>query len=303
MEKLLQNLQTELNRHNAKFRIISAAHISELKEEIHGLRLKGKISEEIYAAYLSKLQFEAPEELPGANSIVVIAIPQGVSILTFKQGGKNFDVIIPPTYIWAEARDNCRSVLENVFGETGAKITRALLPLKLIATRSGLGKYGRNNICYVEGMGSFARLEAFYTDYPFGIDNWQKAEMLETCAKCKSCIKNCPTQAIMNEESIINAKRCLTYLNEDNRNFPQWLNVSSHNALVGCMKCQNKCPENQPFIGTIYKNEEFSAEETEVILSGTPEEAIPYTLSNKIKQLSMEEYYSLLSRNLRVLLR
>lgn len=194
MEKLLNNLQIELSKHDAKFKIVSTSHISELKEEIHELKLRDKICEKIYATYLSKFQYEVPDELPNANSIVVIAIPQGMSITTFKQGTKSFDIIIPPTYVWTEARNNCKSALENVLEETGAKIIRAMLPLKLLATRSGLGKYGRNNICYVEGMGSFARLEAFYTDYPFSTDNWQKAEMLETCVKCKSCIKNCPTQ-------------------------------------------------------------------------------------------------------------
>jgi epoxyqueuosine reductase len=38
--------------------------------------------------------------------------------------------------------------------------------LKRLAVRSGLARYGRNNVTYVEGMGSFLELSASLTDMP-----------------------------------------------------------------------------------------------------------------------------------------
>ena len=75
--------------------------------------------------------------------------------------------------------------------------------MKLVAARSGPGRYGRNNICYVEGMGSFHGLEAFYINYPSGADDWQKIEMMDICSSCLLCMENCPTQVIPVEEEIV----------------------------------------------------------------------------------------------------
>ena len=43
--------------------------------------------------------------------------------------------------------------------------------MKLAAVRSGLAQYGRNNICYVEGMGSFFSFHAYLTDRVFEEDH------------------------------------------------------------------------------------------------------------------------------------
>jgi epoxyqueuosine reductase len=41
-------------------------------------------------------------------------------------------------------------------------VALSLLPLKSLAVRSGLAAYGRNNVCYVPGMGSFLELVGLY---------------------------------------------------------------------------------------------------------------------------------------------
>jgi epoxyqueuosine reductase len=302
MEDLIKNLHTEFEKYNVKFRIVSTDHLKELKEDIEELRRDGGITEEFYLENLSFFQFEKPDVLQSAQSIIVIAIPQGITVVTFKVDGKNHDVVIPPTYIYEDIRNTCKDILGRIPGEADRKIVRTALPLKLLAVRSGLGRYGKNNICYVEGMGSFHRLEAFYTSYPFGIDSWQKVEMMDICSSCLLCMEDCPTQAIPAERVLIDAQRCLTHFNEDVGEFPEWINTQSHNALVGCMRCQIICPENQQFINMINRREMFSEEETEIILKGTEKGNLPGDLYSKLKRLNMERYYLVLSRNLSALL-
>ena len=232
----------------------------------------------------------------------MIAIPQGITVVTFKFDRKDHNVVIPPTYIYEDIRDTCKDILGRILGQADREIVRTALPLKLLTVRSGLGRYGRNNICYVEGMGSFHRLEAFYTSYPFSVDSWQKVEIMDICSSCLLCMEDCPTQAIPAERVLIDAQRCLTHFNEDVGEFPKWINTQSHNALVGCMRCQIICPENQQFINMIDRRELFSEEETEIMLKGTAKGNLPGDLYSKLKRLNMEEYYLILSRNLNVLL-
>ena len=191
------------------------------------------------------------------------------------------------------------------------KITQVALPLKLLAVRSGLGRYGRNHLCYIDGMGSFGRLEAFYIPYKIDRDEWQHKEMLQQCENCAKCIINCPTQCIENEELIneelnnefliIDAGRCITFFNENEGEFPSELHLRTHNALVGCIKCQVVCPVNHSLLKEKTIIETFSEEETSLILENKPDTSA--ALTEKLRQLDMDEYQTVLSRNLKALIK
>lgn len=301
VEEIVKTLTSELEKLNGKFKIISIAHLEELRDEIAGLRREGKMSEKFYSEILSFFKFDKFHVLPNAKSIILIAIPQGMTLVDFRRQGKHHWVVVPPTYIYSWIRNACTAILSEIFGATGNKVAGAFLPLKLLAVRSGLGKYGRNNICYVDGMGSFHRLEAFYTDYPFRVDSWQEKEMMDSCTNCSLCLEACPTRCISSETFLINAEICLTHFNENEGNFPRWIDPKSHNAIVGCMRCQIACPVNREFLSGKETSETFSEEETEIILKETPKDSLPDELSAKLKRLNMYEYYSLLPRNLAVL--
>jgi len=50
-------------------------------------------------------------------------------------------------------------------------MVKAIFPFKTLATRTGLAKYGKNNITYTECGGSYHRLTAFYTDMDLETDH------------------------------------------------------------------------------------------------------------------------------------
>ena len=119
------------------------------------------------------------------------------------------------------------------------------MPEKLLAVRSGLARYGKNNITYVPGMGSLHRLAVFVSDLPCVEDNWGEVKTLKTCDGCTACMDACPTGAIVSDRFLIHAERCITFHNERIEEFPEWLDSSWHNCLVGCLRCQWVCPENR----------------------------------------------------------
>ena len=83
MNETLKALRSELQKHGYKFKIVSTEHLQEMKEIIERLRMEGRIGEKIYTVYLSFLQFEKPETLPEAGSIIILAIPQNITLVTF----------------------------------------------------------------------------------------------------------------------------------------------------------------------------------------------------------------------------
>jgi epoxyqueuosine reductase len=165
-----------------------------------------------------------------------------------------------------------------------------------------LGKYGRNNISYIEGMGSYFRLRAYYSELPCGQDSWQEPEMLEECVKCTSCVQACPTGAIDSDRFLLHAERCIPFFNERQVGFPEWFDPSWHNSLVGCMICQNVCPVDKPFRDYVEDKAEFTEEETKLILNGLAFEAHSLETQQKLAAIEWTEDLDMLARNLRLVM-
>ena len=160
----LKKFDNKLKQYKANYRIVPTVHLNELQEEIEDLNQRGKINPEIYNSNLTPFQYKLPESYYNTRSIIIFAVPQRISIVIFKSDGKRIKAVIPPTYLFSKVRKECSDLLSEVFGKN-IEIKRALLPLKLLATRSGLGRYGRNHLCYIDGMGSFGMLAIFRRKY------------------------------------------------------------------------------------------------------------------------------------------
>jgi epoxyqueuosine reductase len=295
-------LQSEFEKIYAKFRTVSIIHLKDLQKEINQWKKDKLITEKFFKQNYGEFSFKPPTTLPNAHSIIVIGVPQKITPVVFFYKGKQHRTVLPPTYVYSEIRATCKEILSRILGNNGYFVDRAILPLKLLAVKSGLAKYGKNNICYVNEMGSFTRLEAFYTDYEFLIDEWHEKKIMKSCSTCSLCQNACPIHCIPKERFLIHADRCLTYLNENKGDFPSWVNVQSHNALVGCMYCQIVCPQNKKFLQFNKKTVNFTEEETSIILQKTPRQHLSKALAKKLMHFDIDEYYPLLGRNLSVLM-
>jgi epoxyqueuosine reductase len=296
-----KTLLSELEKHSFKGQIVSALHLIHLEEEIKEKRSQGFFDEVLDKEYLSGFKFKPPEILPDARSIIVVAYPQPQIQIIFNWEGKSYPVILPPTYLHSPD-SRVEKILFKILLPQGYYAAKATLPLKLLAVKSGLGFYGKNNICYVEGMGSFFRLMAFYSDFPCSEDSWVEASIMESCKKCVACQRNCPTGAIMPERFLLRAERCLTFLNEGPRDFPSWIDPGWHHCLVGCLYCQRVCVQNKNLLGWVEEKAKFSEPETELILESPPFERLPSKTQKNLEALDLVEYYKILPRNLRALL-
>jgi epoxyqueuosine reductase len=274
------------------FRLVSLAVLPGLKIEIEEGCRNGAIDKAIQEEELSTWIYDAPS---WASSILVVASPRALTSLRLSVSGECRDVRIPPTYLdYRRTTRELESELNGLLNPLGFRAETVRLPLKLLAAMSGLVWYGRNNITYLPGFGSFFQLDACYTDLPPACEPGP-VRMLEACINCRACVRKCPTGVIREEEFQIHAGRCLTFLNESEKEMPGWVDAGSHHCLIGCMKCQEVCPENRAGMRDIADAGVYSERESAAILGGTPGS------TDLLSGLGLTAESGLLARNLRLL--
>lgn len=295
-----------ITEHGYQARLVSTQRLQDLQEGIEEPHRQGLFDEEFYQERLSSFDFQIPDSLPEATSIIVVAVPRPQSQVIFEWNGESQTLILPPTYVaYDSTRKMVEDIVKGILEPKGYHIAPVTLPLKLLAVRSGLGSYGRNNICYVPGMGSFLQLVAVYSDLPCEKDDWWETRMMESCQNCHACRMRCPTGAINSERFLLRAERCIVFHNEKPGDipFPAWIDPSWHNCLVGCLHCQKVCPENKDFLEWIEAREDFSEKETALLLRGVAVDQLAASTVRKLKKLDLIEYQNSLPRNLGVFLK
>jgi epoxyqueuosine reductase len=281
-------------------RLVKAEHLDELREELESRKRLGLIDETLYAAYLSSFKYRKPKCLPSSKSIVIMSVPQPSIRIGFNWRGIKHQLIVPPTYVDVFKITNyARLLLMESVKPAKYKFVKCFLPLKILAVRSGLAMYGRNNITYVPKYGSYHRLVAFFTDYCCEGDNWQDARSLPLCKTCMACINACPTGAIKKDHFHLSAEKCITYYSElpANENpFPEWLDYSSYGTIIGCMLCQDACPCNRNVDSWVIDRCDFSQKETEYLISGNYANPLKSSVERKLRKAGLD--LSIFPRNL-----
>jgi epoxyqueuosine reductase len=293
-------IQDKIEQVGYKAKTISIKHLPEIQEEVAKLVRQGMISEQLHSTW--HFYKQTNKNLPEAKTIIIVAIPQTITSLSFNWRGIVHHAEIAPNYLIKADESKVEEILKSVLKPSGCRIAKAHLALKTLAVRSGLAEYGRNNISYIPGMGSFYRLMAFYTDYSCQEDSWHEAKVMKACENCVLCLDACPTGSISANRFLIYANKCLSFLNQMDPDFPYWVQhqLDWQNAFVGCMGCQFVCPLNKPFKNKISEGAHFSEEETILILNKTPWEKLSLDTRQKLDDL--QTVFPLLERNLSALI-
>ena len=281
------------------------AVVEDVRAEIEARRAGGGFDEAFYQDNLAPFRYLADIGPARAKAVVLLAVPRPAHRLLFARPQGEIVGIVPPTYLWYRGvGEELRAELAGLLGESHY-LTLLQAPLKAVATRLGLAAYGRNNLAYVPGFGSYHQLVGFVTDAP--PDSCPAAsrepEMSPACRDCRICRDACPTRAIGEDRFLLRAERCLTLQNEEPGPWPEWLPPITHHCLVGCLACQQACPQNRGLLRYETIGESFAPDETELILAGPAAETDPRWdgLKAKLAALGLPAYGPVLGRNLRAL--
>jgi epoxyqueuosine reductase len=289
------------NINGFKARSVSILRLAEVKEDIEKIKRQGLLDKHLAEVYL-QFDYDVTASLPGVQSLLIIAIPQPVTRATFSWRNKAYTGDIPPTYIGKTDDARVKDTLTTLVGPE-FKLVRVHLPVKTLAVKSGLAQYGKNNITYVPGFGSYHRLVAFATDRSWQEDSWNESKMMKICEACNKCRENCPTHCIPADRFLLHAENCLTWHNEREDIFVNWIKPEWHHMLIGCMRCQLVCPVNRDQLNKIVPGVAFSEEETARLLQKTPWNTLSDEIRRKLTEIAMDDSYEVLARNLEVLIK
>jgi epoxyqueuosine reductase len=293
-------LDAALSHAGFRHRFAPVSIVARLDETLRGLIRDGLLAEALYEEYRESLEFAPSPEVSEPRTLVVVAYPSPTVKVRFELDSGPLEALIPPTYISSDGRERCLAILRSVLEPAGFSAANVRLPKKLLAVKAGLAHYGRNNLVYVKGLGSKVRLDTFCTDADLEVEEYKNpgSDLLSSCPPCRNCHHHCPTACIPHAGTVIDATRCLTYLNENPGEWPDWLDPGAHRCLVGCLQCQDLCPQNRYYARLPKLVAEFDREETAVILENLRPEELPAALRAKLAALDLDEYSPVLGRNL-----
>ncbi len=249
-----------------------------------------------------KYRLSVPDNLPfAARSILLQALPHSFfARVTVEHAGQAHQLrcLVKADF---EAGERW---LHAALSEEGCQLqAEANLPMKRLGAHS-LAAYGRNNITYIEGLGSSFSYAGYFSDLnPDAQDDWlPQMRLVEDCEGCTACLNSCPSGAIRPERFLIDNERCLSYFNEVPDPFPAWIALEWHNSLYDCLLCQGVCPMNHGRLTVASDNYHFDEAITEQILSGAALESFSSQFQADAQRLGLDEWWGAIGKNLAVLL-
>jgi epoxyqueuosine reductase len=246
----------------------------------------------------------APEGWGDAATVIVGATARPLTRAVLTLDGVAHTVPVPPHYAgYATVPDGLAAAVGAALAPLGRRATRIEPPLKTLAAGAGLARYGRNNIAYVPGLGSYLMLAACVADAPPPDDAaLSPPQELERCERCSACLRACPSGAIRSDRFLLHTELCLTWVNEDHGDLPSWVEPAWHTCAVGCLRCQQVCPENATVDLVVDAPELFDEEESAAILAATPPAELAAGTVEKVRRCGLDYDPQLIARNLRLVI-
>lgn len=299
---LISLTKQELLSERIPSKVVPISRLEEVKAEI--TEVMSGITDPGLIKYINAcFDFRSEKTIHNPRSILVMGVPSPKIRFHLAHGDQEIDAIVPPTYLDHSSAKGCiESVLSKTLGARHREYTCLQIPAKLLAVRSGLAEYGRNNITYVGDLGSHVRLMVYASDLPCEDHEWHDKRLMSSCEHCELCLRNCPTGAIDKSRFLLRAERCLTFLNEEETEMPGWVDSSWHNCLVGCLRCQDVCPANRKVAKQYIEGVSFSDEETEMLKNTSRSEDLQAGLKQKLERSGLSALYPVLPRNITLLL-
>ena len=229
----------------AAVRIASALPDALTRERMRAAFARGDLATWPYGEAYAAAASDPAAVLPGARSVVCIAIPYATPVPRERRGCGRVSA-----YAWsADYHRAMRAQLATIAAEidalAGGAVTRVVcdtapLAERAFAARAGLGWIGKHTSLIVKGLGSAVFLGEIVTTLALDPD----APARTSCGSCTRCISACPTGALRGDGTI-DATRCISDLTQRRDAIPAALRPFVGTWVWGCDLCNDACPPSQ----------------------------------------------------------
>ncbi len=298
---MIQNIKDQAITRRERLAVLNLSRLEQVAAELNEFARTEELNGFQQWIVAHKYHFSPPTDLPFTpRSILLQAVPHPpYANIEVIHDGKAFHLrcLVKADFAAAE------NWLSEIFAGEGFHLhAEPDLPMKRLGTHS-LATYGRNNITFIEGLGSVFSYAGYFTDLPCAEDDWQpEIHLAELCQKCKSCLNHCPTGAIRKERFLIDNERCLSYFNEVPNPFPAWIQPEWHNSLYDCLLCQEYCPMNRPHLAAVPETIYFNEAETAQLLAGAPLADFSPEFQAVARHLGLDEWWEAIPKNLKAMI-
>jgi epoxyqueuosine reductase len=223
-------------------RIASAAALPQTRAALAASFARGDLAAWPYDASYAERAADPERLLPGARSIICIAVAYATPARPRARGRGRVS-----NYAWSRdyhrrLRELLAAVAARIDTCAGAPVTAiacdtAPLAERAFAARAGLGWIGKHTNLIAPGLGSFVFLGEIVTTLALEPD----PPLRKTCGSCSRCIAACPTGALRGDYTI-DATRCISDLTQRTGPIPRELRSALGEWVWGCDLCQDVCP-------------------------------------------------------------
>lgn len=194
--------------------------------------------------------------LPEARSVIITATPNYMGVVAdFEECRAGLLGRAEPSHVTVQLlMDGAEkgSRITEFFSRRGFvcfSLVGGQFPIKLFASKCGVGWYGKNALIQHPDFGSWLALAAYVTDAALEPD----VPLSGSCGTCELCLDACPTGALVAPYRC-DLTRCLDFhLGHNKKVIPYSIREKSGNLLgEGCTACRDVCPKNrglQPIAG------------------------------------------------------
>lgn len=226
-------------------RIAPADADATTRARMHEALARGDLATWSYDAAYADAATDPASLLPGARSIVCIAIPYATPVPRERRGHGRVS-----SYAWS--RDYHRRMqatlreiaarIEELAGKPRTRVVCDTAPLaeRAFAARAGLGWIGKHTSLIVHGLGSAVFLGEIVTTLELEPD----PPLLTSCGSCTRCVGVCPTGALRGDGTM-DATRCISDLTQRRDAIPRALRPLVGTWVWGCDLCNDACPPSR----------------------------------------------------------
>ncbi len=229
----------------AAIRIASAATDATTRSRMRTSLARGDLATWSYDDAYADAATDPATLLPGARSIICIAIPYATPVPRERRGHGRVSA-----YAWSRdyhrrMQSTLRAIavaIDVLAGEPRMRVVCDTAPLaeRAFAERAGLGWIGKHTSLIVHGLGSAVFLGEIVTTLELEPD----APLRTSCGACTRCVDVCPTGALRGDRTI-DATRCISDLTQRRDAIPRALRPLIGTWVWGCDLCNDACPPSR----------------------------------------------------------
>ncbi|HWT06251.1 MAG TPA: tRNA epoxyqueuosine(34) reductase QueG [Xanthomonadales bacterium] len=225
-------------------RIAGAGADAETRARMRAAVARGDVATWPYDDAYAATATDPATLLPGARSVVCIAVPYATPLPPERRGRGRVSA-----YAWsADYHRRMQSLLRAIAARiealardepVEARVVCDTAPLaeRAFAARAGLGWIGKHTSLIVKGLGSAVFLGEIVTTLELEPD----PPLRTSCGACTRCVDACPTGALRGD-STMDATRCISDLTQRRDPIPRALRPLVGTWVWGCDLCNDACP-------------------------------------------------------------